>query len=344
MTKTNNQKSNMKRPTLPIRKLWSRFAKHDTLIIGAVLVSNFVFAQNQPLSPVGTSAKEVNDVLSGRAVSIPGFTLLPGGVLEWPSKLRFSYGGGESSALPKSHGLVRAQPGGNLTLQPLGDYKRTAIDLLPTDGRIPEMDAIAEFTLHRIHPTANDQEMISFSALGKAQDHYSIVVEAHGKGQLKPFSFLVVRGGLPANPKQQPFSGEAMQITPEGTTEFGRLRQGGPLKRPVNSITLEQPIPTKAGTYDSDFVRWIGKTHDGTAEHRVSWRSNVRVENQKGQSSFVLQKSLDDGAYANTLEVKSVGELELPNPGSAVVLKSPNGRRWRLSVDDGGNLQVKPTE
>src|SRR2546427_13005086 len=223
-----------------IRQLWSNGGKRAVLMLATLVATIPALGQNKSTPEIALpgGVREPGAILSGRALSIPEFNLLPGGVLEWPGRLRLAYGGGESAALPKTRGLTRAQPGGNLILQPMGDYKRTGFDLLPTEGKIPEMDAIAEFTLHRIPPTANDQEMVSFSALGQSQNQYGIIVEAHGKGQLKPFSFLVVRGGLPANPRQEPFSAEAMQVTPEGTVEFGRIRNGGPLKRPVNSITL----------------------------------------------------------------------------------------------------------
>jgi hypothetical protein len=277
-------------------------------------------------------------------ISLPGLNISPGGVLEWPGKVRLSYGGGESSALSDIQGLVRAQPGGNLVIAPLGDYKRCALDLLPTSGRIPDMDAISEITLHRVHPTANNQEMISYSALAKIQNTYAVVVEAHGTGELKPLSFMVVRGGLPANPNQQSFSAEAMRMTPEGTMEFGRFREGGSLKRPLDSITLLQPATTNPGNYDSDFIKWVGKSRERETEHNLNWRAGVSVGPARESSSFAIQHSRDQGEYETTLKINSNGDLELPKEASAIVLRSPNGKRWRLTIDDNGALAVKSAE
>src|SRR5207237_85499 len=162
--------------------------------------------------------------------TLPRFHLEPGGVLEWPNKLRISHGGGEGSGLPPLNGLIRAQPGGNIVLQPQGDYMRCAIDLLPTRGKQADLDPIGELTLHRVPPTATTQEMISYSALARKQDVYAVVVEAHGEGRLKPLVFMDVQGGL-RNPAEA-YSAEAMRMTEDGTMVFGLHRQGGRLKRP----------------------------------------------------------------------------------------------------------------
>lgn len=181
--------------------------------------------------------------------------------------------------------------------------------------------------------------MISFSALAEKRDAYAIVPEAHGRGKLKPLIFLCVQGGL--NPGEAPFEAEAMWITERGTVEFGRSRIGGPLKRPVDSITLEQPQPRAAGAYDSDYFKWVGKGSNGAVVRRANWRANVRVDSPRGRSAFVLQNNTDDRPYADKLEVSARGDVELQTNGAAVILRSPNGKRWRVTVDDSGQLQAR---
>lgn len=56
-------------------------------------------------------------------------------------------------------------------LETQGDYMRCAIDLFPTRGKLQQSHSIGELTIHRIHPTATDLEVISYSALATAQDY-----------------------------------------------------------------------------------------------------------------------------------------------------------------------------
>jgi hypothetical protein len=279
---------------------------------------------------------------AGQGISLPGFNLQPGGILEWPGKVRLTYGGGEASGLPPQNGLVRAQPGGNLVVEPQGDYARSAIDLLPARGKAPDLDAIGEFTIHRVHPTATTQEMISYSALARKQNVYGVVVEAHGEGELKPLVFMTVKGGL-RNPAEG-FSAEAMRMTEAGTMVFGVHRHGGPLQRPVDSITLEQPQPSSRGTYDSDYLTWVGKGHDGAQVHAANWRAHVAVHTPEAASSFAVQNNVDGGPYENKFTVNDDGDVELPKPGAGVILRSPNGKRWRIAVNDNGELSVSATK
>ena len=51
--------------------------------------------------------------------------------------------------LPKQNGKVRAQPSGNLVVTPLGDYMRSAIDPIPTDGRRQDLDTLAALAYKR---------------------------------------------------------------------------------------------------------------------------------------------------------------------------------------------------
>jgi hypothetical protein len=112
------------------------------------------------------------------------------------------------------------------------------------------------------------------------------------------------------------------------------------LKRPVDAITVDQPPPAAGTASDSDAIRWVGKSHDGRGIHTASWRAAVTVD--KPSSRFVLRNEVDGAPPRNRLEVTDQGDLELPTPGAGIVLRSPSGKRWRVSVDDEGRLQTRP--
>jgi hypothetical protein len=186
--------------------------------------------------------------------------------------------------------------------------------------------------------------MISYSALGRKQDCYAIVVEAHGRGRLKPLLFMVVRGRTDRGEK--PFSAEALRMTEEGTIALGMSRTS-----PVEVLVLDQRNPSKPGAYDSHSVKWVGKSYDGTTLHTANWRIYVDVETQAGSSTLVVEQGLDGTGYVRRIELTDEGHLrvhggdvEVMAPGGGILLRSPNGRRWRLTVDDGGRLRVTPAE
>jgi hypothetical protein len=123
---------------------------------------------------------------------------------------------------------------------------------------------------------------------------------------------------------------------------FGLHRQGGRLKRPVASITLEQPVPQTGGAYDSDYLQWVGKRHDGNSVQRMNWQANVRVDRAAAASTFVLSHGVDERAPTAKLQITDGGDVELPNNGGAIILRSPSGKRWRVTVDDQGKLETAP--
>jgi hypothetical protein len=167
-----------------------------------------------------------------------------------------------------------------------------------------------------------------------------VIVEAHGDGRLRPLSFMVVKGGI--NPGEAPFSAEAMRMTEDGTMVFGLQRQGGTRKRPVDAITVDQPAPGPGVKSDSDAITWVGKSHDARGVHTANWRTAVRVDDTAGTSRFELASEVDGARPSGRMVVTDGGDLELPTPGAGVVLRSPNGKRWRVSVDDEGRLQTSP--
>lgn len=123
---------------------------------------------------------------------------------------------------------------------------------------------------------------------------------------------------------------------------FGVHRQGGTLKRPLDAITVDQPPPAAGTRSDSDAIRWVGKSHDDRGVHVADWRASVRVNDTAAASRFVLHSDVDGAPARSRLEVSDQGDIELPTPGASVVLRSPNGKRWRISVDDEGRLQTRP--
>ena len=294
-------------------------------------------------------------------LNFPDWRILPGGAFEWPGKLRVGRGGGEGDGLADWRGNVRAQPGSNLEIIPLKDYARSALDIYPTLGKKPDLDAFAELTLHRIHPTNKGHEMLSISALAKEQDKYAFVVEAHGVGNIKPLDFMIVQGGLLADDSEKkPFWAHVMRMKTDGTMQFGRMRTASNTE-PVDIINIEQesaPIyvsNTKEaltsnkweyapGLADSHFLRFTAKEfEDKKTVNRADWRMNVKID-KEATSSYIIQSKANTEQYNEKMVVNDTGDVELPVEGSAVILTSPMGKRWRVTVDDDGNLKTSPAE
>jgi len=288
-----------------------------------------------------------------------GFRLGGGGLMEWTDRVRFG-AGGDGPGLPPWRGKVRAQPGANLQILPLKDYARSALDIFPTQGKKPEFDALAELTVHRIMPSDRGHEMLSISALASVQDKYGVIVEAHGNGRTKPLDFMVVQGGLLQGDRQQPFWAQVMRMKTDGTMQFGP-RRSGPRNEPVDIISIEQDEATVnvssnqegdeastqkefVGLADSHFIRYTAKEFRGKETlHRADWRTNVQMADEGG-SHFTVQSRRDDEPYEKKLVLDHRGDLELPTAASAIVLTSPNGKKWRITVDDDGNLHTSPAQ
>lgn len=323
------------------------------LLVGAGGITAIGESIDSIKPPEAPPSKENSDSMNDRAntqavppdrsISLGEFRIHPGGLLEWSNNLRLGYGG-IGPGFPPIGDSIRAQRGGNIFLKPQGDYMRCAIDLLPTSGKLPDLDATAELSIHRIHPKTidghTDMEMISYSGMGTENGVFGIIVEAHGRGKLRPLVFMTVQGGL--NQGEENFAAEAMRMNEDGTIALGVNRVGGKLKRPFDSLTIHQPDPDKVGAYDSDYLRWIGKTHDGEIVHQVNWRMNVDVKNKNGDSNLVVESGFDGANYKKRVEVTDSGDVELSSIGSGVILRSPNGKRWKLTVSNSGRLRADP--
>jgi hypothetical protein len=235
---------------------------------------------------------------------------------------------------------VRAQPGGNFEIQPLGDYYRGALDIYPTQGKRPDMDALAELTIHRIHPSNQGHEMLSVSALADSQRRFGVIVEAHGTGRTKPLDFQMIQGGLLAVDRDvTPFDAIAMRMKTDGTMQFGAVRNGGE-PGPVDAISVERDDPGDAASFPSDYIRLTAKRMS-LQRTTSDWRMNVQLPSSGG-STLSIENRESGQAYAKKLEATSAGDLELPTPGSGLILTSPNGKKWRLAITDSGDLKTEP--
>lgn len=325
-----------------------------------------IFTTNSGAVGVGTSTpvhklEVVGDLGVTGDLDFPsrGFRIVGGGSLDWLGRVHFG-AGGDGPGLPAWNGHTRAQPGGNLEILPSKDYARSALDIYPTTGKKPDFDAFAELTIHRAMPSNEGHEMLSISALATVQDKYGVIVEAHGTGRVKPLDFMVVQGGLLEGDKQQPFWAQVMRMKTDGTMQFGPLRTG-PRNDPIDIISLEQDdAPARVssnqegdeaqswkgytGLSDSHFIRYTAKElNAGKAVHRADWRTNVHIK-ADGESSFAIHSRRDEESYQPKLTVEDSGDLTLPTPASAMVLTSPNGKQWRVTVDNDGQLHTSSVE
>ncbi|MCC6492775.1 MAG: hypothetical protein IT424_07125 [Pirellulales bacterium] len=278
------------------------------------------------------------DFTVGGAIHLDGFSIRPGVVFEVPDELRFQRGG-VSDPLPPSHGRIRAQPGGNFEIAPLGDYYRGALDIYPTQGKKPDTDALAELTIHRLFPSNEGHEMLSVSALADSQSRFGLIVEAHGSGRVKPLDFQMIQGGLLAVDRGlEPFDAVAMRMKTDGTMQFSAVRHGGE-PGPVDAISVERDQPGAAREQASDYIRLTAKRTDGELT-RADWRMNAQLS-AASSSSFALESRDGNEPYEAKLKATSAGDLELPTAGASIMLTSPNGKRWRLSVSDDGDLRTE---
>jgi hypothetical protein len=326
-----------------------------------------IYSTNSGSVGIGTDSPTskldvIGDLGVNGNINFPGrkFRILGGGAFEWLDRVRFG-AGGDGPGLDDWHGKKRAQPGSNLEILPLKDYARAALDIYPTTGKKPEFDALAELTVHRIMPSDKGHEMLSISALASVQDKFGVIVEAHGTGRLKPLDFMVVQGGvLKADAAKRPFWAQVMRMKIDGTMQFGPLRTGE-RNEPVDIINLEQDDGTvKTGTSqqslepiawshfdgpaDSHYVRYTAKEfRQGKTVHRADWRTNVQIKDN-AKSSYSVYTRKDEEPYQLKMAVHDNGDLELPSLASAIVLTSPNGKKWRITVDDNGELHTTAVE
>jgi hypothetical protein len=280
----------------------------------------------------------VGDLTVDGAIHLRDFTLGPGTVLEVAEQLRFQRGG-VSEPLPPIGGRVRAQPGGNFEIQPLGDYFRAALDIYPTQGKKPDTDALAELTIHRIHPSNEGHEMLSISGLADSQSRFGVIVEAHGNGRIKPLDFQMIQGGLLAvDENAEPYDAIAMRMKTDGTMQFSVSRNGGQ-PGPVDAISIERDRPGASGDFPSDFIRLTAKRMN-TASTVSDWRTGVALPDAD-TSAYTLENREGGDEYKTKLRVTSDGDVEVPTPAAGMILTSPNGKKWRLGVTDQGDLDIQ---
>jgi hypothetical protein len=188
-------------------------------------------------------------------------------------------------------------------------------------------------------PSNEGHEMLSLSGLADSQNRFGVIVEAHGKGKVKPLDFQMIQGGLLAVDQAiAPFYAIAMRMKTDGTMQFSPMRSPSS-PAPVDAISLERDNPGADGNFSSDYLRFTAKRM-GAARSLSDWRTSVQVPGTQG-SALTVENRESGQDYQKKMTVTNSGDIELPTPGAGIVLKSPNGKRWRLSVSDEGSLRVE---
>jgi len=104
------------------------------------------------------------------------------------------------------------------------------------------------------------------------------------------------------------------------------------------------------GTEDTGVARVTVK-HEITALRLIGSASSTTsglLRLEPSHPSGVAVDIRPDGATVSPFTVNGNGRLrttddvEVADPARGVVLTSPNGSRWRMTVDDAGRLQTKP--
>jgi hypothetical protein len=113
-------------------------------------------------------------------------------------------------------------------------------------------------------------------------------------------------------------------------------------QQPRDAAFIERQDPNEPGAYASDFFLFVAKRKDRDRVDRYEWRVNARVE-PNDKSELIIQGG-HGGQSKNALAVSEDGDVELLQPGSGVVLPSPDGARWRLTVDNAGVLKAVPLQ
>ncbi|HCB22450.1 hypothetical protein A3B42_03165 [Candidatus Daviesbacteria bacterium RIFCSPLOWO2_01_FULL_38_10] len=85
--------------------------------------------------------------------------------------------------------MFNGAPEGSLTVYGLSDNGRTAIDLGPTRGVLPNEHALAEVVLYRTQDQKNNFERMNWTAGSATIPHYRFGVERGGSGQFRDIVF-----------------------------------------------------------------------------------------------------------------------------------------------------------
>jgi hypothetical protein len=145
----------------------------------------------------------------------------------------------------------------------------------------------------------------------------------------------MIQGGLLAVDKDlQPFDAIAMRMKTDGTMQFSAARNGG-ATGPVDAIAVERDRPGPHGDFPSDYIRLTGKRMP--QGQTSDWRANVQFT-ENGHSALTVENREAGGGYRAEYRLTSSGDVELETPGAGVILTSPGGKKWRLSVSDDGKL------
>jgi hypothetical protein len=137
-----------------------------------------------------------------------------------------------------------------------------------------------------------------------------------------------------------------LRITEDGTVQIGRKRGVGSTARLLNNdptqvdaLFMEREDPLEPGSYNSDFFKITAKSRQGTIIKRHDWRLNVQLGKQG--SSLVVGFAQNEAESEARISFHENGAVELLGPGAGLILRSPGGGRWHLTVDDRGQLTTE---
>ena len=74
------------------------------------------------------------------------------------------------------------------------------------------------------------------------------------------------------------------------------------------------------------------------ASGSVLWTGNARLTTSTGKVTVRNAGNTADASVQSADVTASTGDVEVSTVAKGLILKSPNGTRWRVSVDDAGNL------
>jgi hypothetical protein len=215
---------------------------------------------------------------------------------------------------------------------------RTAMDTVPSSGGAPSTGLISGFRIYRTSLSdflAGNYEKATFGGMAEIDQGYLIEMESAGTGQQRPLSI---------NHNSANGLSESIKLMPDGQVVFGYNRAG--VRMPLDMLHLMTAI-TAEGLIDSDAVRWTGKTNNSGTVHRADWRAYVDVLDYNYGNQFAFDTRKDTQSYAKVMQVSTGGQMTVPqgnivvgSVGKGVVLTSPNGTKWLMTVDNTGLVKV----
>ena len=216
-----------------------------------------------------------------------------------------------------------------------------------TQGIVPTTGPVSELAFYPNKEQTGDFARMALLAMAEGQ--YRIEQEAGGSVPVAVLEYHTDRADyVDGQWKQSFFHTTAMRVAEDGTCKFsyGRGFNFGPVPISDLGFYLKCPDPVSAGTKDSHAIGFHGKSHDGATVHDVAWQAKVNVTGQAGESAWILTQQIDGSEASEKFRVADDGRVSLTgdavvtNSNFGLVLRSPNGSHWRVTVDDNGVFQT----